>query len=65
MSEQPATAGVPTWDLADRMRKSLRQSGVSVQEMADYLNVSPKSVSNWCIRRWSFGLAGRGQDLCL
>ena len=47
MSEQPATAGVPTWDLADRMRKSLRQSGVSVQEMADYLNVSPKSVSNW------------------
>lgn len=47
MSEQRATAGVPRWDLADRMRKSLRTSGVSIEDMANYLGVSRRSVSNW------------------
>ena len=38
---------VPQWDLADRLGKSLRVSGVSVQEMADYLEVHRNSVSAW------------------
>lgn len=37
----------PEWDLADRMRKSLRHAGLGVQEMADYMGVSASSVSNW------------------
>ena len=44
--ESPA-AIVPEWDMADRMRKSLRDAGLSVQEMAEYLDVSRTSVSNW------------------
>lgn len=47
MSEQPATDGLPRWDLADRMRKSLRHANVGVQEMADYLDVSRNTVSTW------------------
>lgn len=38
---------VPAWDLADRLRKSLRVSGVGVQEMADFLEVSRNTVSAW------------------
>jgi hypothetical protein len=38
---------VPAWDLADRLRKTLRESGVGVQEMADYLEVSRNTVSAW------------------
>lgn len=47
MSESTATATVPEWDLADRMRKALRVSGVGVQEMADYLDVARNTVSTW------------------
>ena len=48
MSEQPASpAGVPDWDVADRLRKALRVAGVGVTEMAGYLGVSRTSVSNW------------------
>lgn len=48
MSEQPADVpGVPQWDLADRMRKGLRESGLGVIEMAVYLDVSRNTVSNW------------------
>ena len=35
------------WDLADRMRKALRISGWSVQEMSEYLGVAPNTVSTW------------------
>lgn len=48
MSDRPAQEpGVPAWDLADRMRKALRESGVGVQEMADYLGVTRSTVSTW------------------
>lgn len=47
MTEQPTTEHIPEWDLADRLRKSLRDSGLGVQEMADYLGVSRKTVGNW------------------
>jgi transcriptional regulator with XRE-family HTH domain len=35
------------FDMADRLRRALRVSNVSVQEMADYLDVTRGSVSNW------------------
>lgn len=38
---------VPQFDLADRMRKALRTSGVGVVEMADYLGVARGTVGNW------------------
>ena len=48
MSEQPASpAGVPEWDIADRMRKALRASGISPGQMAAYLGVGGNTVSTW------------------
>lgn len=49
MSQQAGTEAeqVPRWDTADRMRKALRTSHVSIEEMADYLGVSRRSVGNW------------------
>jgi transcriptional regulator with XRE-family HTH domain len=47
MTEQPDTAALPRWDLADKMRKSLRHAGLSVQDMADYLDVDRSTVSTW------------------
>lgn len=47
MSEQPASPGVPQWDVADRMRKALREADISVQQMAVYLDVSRNTVSTW------------------
>ena len=34
MTEQPAVPDAPVWDVADRMRKALRQADIGVQEMA-------------------------------
>jgi transcriptional regulator with XRE-family HTH domain len=48
MSEQPVTpADVPEWDVADRLRKALRNAGIGTAEMAAYLGVSRQSVGNW------------------
>ena len=50
MSIQPETGFTPEQlepDLADRMRKSLRLSGIGVQEMAGYLEVSRNTVGTW------------------
>ena len=51
MTTQPEvgwnTGVVPEFDQADRMRKSLRVSEVSVQDMADYLEVSRNTVGSW------------------
>lgn len=46
MTQQPIGT-VPDWDVADRMRKALRACGVSVQEIAEYLDVSRNAVSTW------------------
>jgi transcriptional regulator with XRE-family HTH domain len=35
------------FDLADRLRRALRVSDVSVQEMSEYLGVSRGAVSTW------------------
>jgi len=40
-------APVPTWDIADRLRKSLREADIGVQEMANYLQVARNTVSTW------------------
>ncbi|MGH3501478.1 MAG: helix-turn-helix domain-containing protein [Nocardioidaceae bacterium] len=47
MSEQPTIGTIPAWDLADRMRKALRQADANVGEMAEYLGVSRGTVSTW------------------
>lgn len=47
MTEQQDAPAVPSWDLADRMRKSLRHADVGVQDMADYLGVARNTVSTW------------------
>lgn len=38
---------IPHFDLADRMRKSLRHSDIGVQDMADYLGVSRNTVGRY------------------
>lgn len=45
--DQSAPLGVPEFDLADRMRKALRESKIGVQELADYLEVARETVSTW------------------
>lgn len=40
-------AGVPEWDLADRLSKSLRHAGVGTDEMAEHLGVDRKTVGNY------------------
>lgn len=37
----------PTWDLADRLAKSLRIADMNKLEMADYLEVHRNTVSAW------------------
>jgi len=38
---------IPQWDIYDRMTKSLKESGMSVQEVADYYDVHRNTVSGW------------------
>ena len=38
---------IPDWDLADRMRKSLRHAGMTPGQMAAYLGVGGNTVSTW------------------
>ena len=45
MDELPA--GIPTWDVADRMRKGLREAAIGIQDMADYLGVTRNTVGTW------------------
>ena len=47
MTQSIGTAGIPEFDTADRMRKSLRESGIGVQEIATYFDVSRNTVGNW------------------
>lgn len=47
MTTDTDTGRVPAFDLADRLRKSLRVADVSVNDMADYLEVSRNTVGRW------------------
>jgi len=38
---------IPQWDIYDRMTKSLKECGMSVQEVADYYDVHRNTVSGW------------------
>lgn len=53
MSQQENPEITLEWDVADRLRKSLRGSGVSVQEMADTLECSRNTVGNYINGRTS------------
>jgi transcriptional regulator with XRE-family HTH domain len=46
---------VLAFDTADRLRKSLRVTGITVQQMADYLEVSRNTVSLWINGRGRIG----------
>ncbi|MGH7338909.1 MAG: helix-turn-helix domain-containing protein [Candidatus Rokuibacteriota bacterium] len=41
-------AEVPTWTLGWRLQRALDFAGVSVQDMADELDVSRGTISRWC-----------------
>jgi transcriptional regulator with XRE-family HTH domain len=47
MTNSPAEGNVPQFDMADRLRKALREADLSVQEIADYLGVSRNTVGAW------------------
>ncbi len=49
MSKAEKTQQADAWDwtLGDRMKKSLRVSGMSRDDMAEYLGVAPATVSTW------------------
>ena len=46
MSQAPV-GSIPAWNTGDRLRKSLDHVEMSVQEMADYLEVSRNTVGNY------------------
>lgn len=52
-----AASAIPRWDLPDRLRKTLRHADVSVQEMADYLEVNRNTISGWINGRHRPGAA--------
>jgi len=47
----PAVLGeggtTPEFNLADRMRKAMRDAGITAAAMAEYLDVSRTSITNW------------------
>ena len=53
MSQQNAIGPtIPHWDLADRLRKALRESDTSVAEIARALGVTRQTVGNWIAGRY-------------
>jgi transcriptional regulator with XRE-family HTH domain len=48
VSTQTDLVGVPEWDLADRLRKSLREADdLKVEQLADELGYTRQTVSAW------------------
>lgn len=45
--QQGELVRVPSWTVGDRMRKALDVAGVSVADMADYLDVSRQTIGRW------------------
>jgi hypothetical protein len=43
--------GLPTWNLADKLRKSLEHAQVETETMAAYLEVHPNTIRNWTAGR--------------
>jgi transcriptional regulator with XRE-family HTH domain len=47
MSSMTEAGIVPEWTQGDRLAKSLRERGITVQQMADFLDVSRNTVGNY------------------
>lgn len=47
MSNLAQEAEVPDWTLGWRLRRSLEHAGISAQQMADTLGVTPSTISRW------------------
>ena len=47
MTSSPAEGKVPQFDMADRLRKALREADLSVQDIAEYIGVSRNTVGAW------------------
>lgn len=47
MSTASVGWAIPKWNQTDRLAKSLKESGLSVQQMADYFDVHRNTVSGW------------------
>ncbi|OMB85449.1 hypothetical protein A5746_28100, partial [Mycolicibacterium conceptionense] len=47
MSISTDMSSVPQWDLGDRLAKSLRVANMSVQQMADHLELHRNTLSAW------------------
>lgn len=47
MSTPQSEIEVPQWDVADRMAKALRASGVTAAQMALYLGVHRNTITNY------------------
>ena len=47
MSTQTATAFIPSWSLADRLRKARLVSGLTQREFANKIGVSAASYTQW------------------
>lgn len=52
MSQAPQW-GIPEWTMGDRLRKALDFADMSVQDMADYLEVKRNTVGNYIAGRTS------------
>jgi len=48
---------MPEWDLTDRLRKSLRDAGMTTGGMAGYLGVSRQTINNWTAGKITPGIA--------
>lgn len=48
---------VPEWDLTDRLRKTLRDAGLTTSDMADYLGVSRNTIGSWTGGKITPGIA--------
>jgi transcriptional regulator with XRE-family HTH domain len=47
VSDPSSETDVPSWTLGWRLRRSLDKEGLTAQQMADVLEVSPSQVSRW------------------
>lgn len=47
MSTQQEPAGIPSWDLADRLHKALRHAGLKPGDMAAHLDVHRNTIGGY------------------
>ena len=51
MTTEVSAGNIPEWTRGDRMRKALDHAGLTVQDMADYLEVTRQAVGTWVNER--------------